>query len=392
MQEFVLSNGEAVRLKKYIEMKHKDLGSEERVAIWSDAAHRIIESRLPSFPDDVKKQLRAELLNKKRDTLVIHQDDALRECMLLDLNQEELIAPLTAWVSGRSAVSVEDDILRDKLIKRSLTQQSTEAVSLSALVDELAQQATESPQNITEIITTEEIAASNEALGIYTPLPQEDTGWFTFHRRLALSITIGCLAVAAALVPVMNQPRQEQKLSSPVEAFHPYALEMTLDKIRERAILRNVDGIPAELRYVDVDKKRLRAFLQDKNSMLADDPYLTAIIESGKQYDIHPLLLFAITGQEQGFVPKSHKDAQKIVNNPFNVFGSWESYNTSIEASANIAAKTVRNISNRRPGAIHPIQWLNQTYAEDPDWWIGVTWFFDTMLEEIEGKFFEWVE
>ncbi|SDE90258.1 hypothetical protein SAMN04488542_103151 [Fontibacillus panacisegetis] len=395
MHEYVLSNGEAVRLKKYIELKHRDLEAEQRLAIWSDAAHRIIEGRLPSFPDEVKKRMRAELLNKGKDTLVIHQDDALRECMALDLDQEELMVPLAVWVSSRAAVPVEENVLRDTLHKWS--QHPSAAVSLTALADELSQapEASEIPPDLVETVTSEEaavtaeITAAAETADIFAP--QEKIGWFTFNRRTALSISIGCIAVAAVLMFAIFYPH-EQEEAIIMEEFHPAALEMAQLRIKERAMLRFVDGIPAELRYVDVNKKRLQAFLQERNSMLADDPYFSSIIESGRLYDIHPLLLFAITGQEQGFVPKSHKDAKKIANNPFNVFGSWESYNSSIEASSNIAAKTVKNISNRRPGASHPIQWLNQTYAEDPNWWIGVTWFFNTMLQEIEGTSFEWVE
>ncbi|MBA9084108.1 hypothetical protein FHR92_000562 [Fontibacillus solani] len=395
MHEYVLSNGEAVRLKKYIELKHKDLEAEQRLAIWSDAAHRIIEGRLPSFPDEVKKRLRAELLNKGRDTLVIHQDDALRECIALDLDQEELMVPLTVWVSNRAAVPVEENVLRDTLHKWS--QHPSAAVSLTALADELTQvlEASEIPPDLVETVTSEEaavtaeITAAAETADIFAP--QERIGWFTFNLRTALSISIGCIAAAAVLMFAIFYPHEQEEAIT-MEEFHPAALEMAQLRIRERAMLRFVDGIPAELRYVDVNKNRLQAFLQERNSMLADDPYFSSIIESGKLYDIHPLLLFAITGQEQSFVPKSHKDAKKIANNPFNVFGSWESYNSSIEASSNIAAKTVKNISNRRPGASHPIQWLNQTYAEDPNWWIGVTWFFNTMLQEIEGTSFEWVE
>ncbi|MNO63740.1 hypothetical protein D3C76_544520 [compost metagenome] len=403
MHEYVLSNGEAARLKNYIELKHKDLEAEQRLAIWSDAAHRIIEGRLPSFPDDVKKRLRAELLNKGRDTLVIHQDDALRECMALDLDQEELMLPLTVWVSSRAAVPVEESVLRDTLHKWS--QHPSAAVSLTALADELSQapeaseisgisEISEISRNLIETASAEEAAVAAEITAaeiadIY--VPQEKIGWFRFNRRTALSISIGCIAAAAVLMVAIFYPHEQEEAIT-MEEFHPAALEMAQLRIRERAMLRFVDGIPAELRYVDVNKKRLQAFLQERNSMLADDPYFSSIIESGRLYDIHPLLLFAITGQEQGFVPKSHKDAKKIANNPFNVFGSWESYNSSIEASSNIAAKTVKNISNRRPGANHPIQWLNQTYAEDPNWWIGVTWFFDKMLQEIEGQSFEWIE
>ena len=91
-------------------------------------------------------------------------------------------------------------------------------------------------------------------------------------------------------------------------------------------------------------------------------------------------------------MPKDQKQAKQIANNPFNVFGSWESYNTTIEVSADIAAKTVKNISRRRPGDDHPIQWLNQTYAEDPEWWTGVTWLLNTMRQQIEGKSFEWAK
>ena len=84
-----------------------------------------------------------------------------------------------------------------------------------------------------------------------------------------------------------------------------------------------------------------------------------------KEKDIHPLFLFAITGQEQAFVPRTHKLAKQIANNPFNVYYSWKEYNTTIEQSARIAANTINRLSEDRPYNIDAITWINREYAED---------------------------
>lgn len=398
MREYVLSNGEVIRLKRYIEQKYENLGAEQKLAIWSDAAHRIIESRLPAFPDEVKKRMRAELLYKQRETLVIHQDDALREFMTLDLNQEELLAPLTVWVSSRSALPLEDEDVRYTLQK--WAQHTPDHISLEALAEEDAKAAEASQPMKKPGCALDETAAAIEITDMANlsgaahsatpaPLPMHRI-WLGHPRAIMASVSLGCLAAAVILVFTANSLRNEPPVAK--ARSYPSVMEIMLRDIRERESLPRAGGIPAELRYVEVDKTRVRVFLQDRGSLLADEPYLSAIIASAKRYDIHPLLLFAITGQEQGFVPKDHKEAERIANNPFNVFGSWESYNTSIEASADIAAKTVRNISRRRQGSEHPIQWLNRTYAEDPEWWTGVTWIFNTMQQQIEGKSFEWAK
>lgn len=204
--------------------------------------------------------------------------------------------------------------------------------------------------------------------------------WINSKRHIA-----GAVIFTVVIMSILIYVRGQQE-SKPASYTSP--MEMSVPINNEHVV--TTGGIPKELQYVTVDTKRLQTYLQNKNSILAEEPYMSAIIKASNQYDIHPLLLFAITGQEQGFVSRNHKDVNKIANNPFNVFGSWESYNTTIADSATIAAKTVANISNRRLKDSHPIQWLNQTYAEDPNWWKGVTWFFNEMLVEIEDDSFEW--
>jgi putative ABC transport system permease protein len=364
MQDYVLSNKEIVRLKHYIEHKHQSLDPKLRVAILSDAVHRIIESRLPSFSDELKQQVRHELLLKNRDSLVIQVDDVLQHCMSLDLSQEELISSLAEWICSKSTLPVQEEAVRDILLRWS--QDSSSTVSLQAL---------EREWDLQDQIALEEIAVTSEPMIHYG-----NTSWP--NRRITIAV-VSFFAVILAILLIKYPVEQES--SVPVPLIEP--IQKPQSTLKE---IQSVGGIPSGFKYVAIDTKRLKQYLLERDSMLAEESYLSAIVEASKKYDIHPLLLFAITGQEQGFVPKDHKKAEEIANNPFNVFGSWESYNTTIDVSANIAAKTVVNVMGRRPGSIHPIKWLNLTYAEDPNWWEGVTWFFDDMKQKIEDESFEW--
>lgn len=133
--------------------------------------------------------------------------------------------------------------------------------------------------------------------------------------------------------------------------------------------------------YREVDKSSLKKFLQTRNSLLEEEPYFSTIINTAKNFNVNPLLLFAITGQEQSFVPKSNANAKEIANNPFNVFNSWQNYNTDIKDSSEIASRTVVNLSLGRPENIDPFKWLNNKYSEDSLWFVGVKSIY-TCLED----------
>lgn len=149
--------------------------------------------------------------------------------------------------------------------------------------------------------------------------------------------------------------------------------------------------IPEDLQYKAVNVQKLKAWLDKRNSKLADDPYTMGIINAGQKINVNPLLLFAITGQEQSFVPRNTQSVDRIINNPFNVYHSWYEYNTNIEDSATIAARTIVNLSKGRPEGVNPILWINLRggeggYAEDENWWIGVTKFFTQLKAEVGGE------
>lgn len=137
--------------------------------------------------------------------------------------------------------------------------------------------------------------------------------------------------------------------------------------------------IPIEFQYEMVDKIALKEYLEVRNSILADEPYFSSIIDVSKDFNINPLLLFAITGQEQGFVPKNHNNAPKIANNPYNVFCSWQVYNTDIVDSSKIACRTIINLSKNKPEDIDIFTWINRKYSEDKNWNYGVRSLYEDL-------------
>lgn len=156
----------------------------------------------------------------------------------------------------------------------------------------------------------------------------------------------------------------------------------------------SVDGgstLPSDLAYKPLNIPAMLAYLQGRNSALADSSTLAMIDRAGKSTNVNPYLLIAITGQEQSFVPKNNNHASQIVRNPWNVFGCWcsgKGATLTTEEAAVIAAKTIIKLSQDRPADYDPIRWLNTTtdnprgyYAEDPRWWIGVSKFFKKFKE-----------
>lgn len=115
---------------------------------------------------------------------------------------------------------------------------------------------------------------------------------------------------------------------------------------------------------------------QKRLGLVGQSKYYYKIVFLAKQNNLDPLLLFAIIGQEQSFVPFSNKDAYKIINNPFNVFHSWKDFNTDLSESTLIAINTIQNRLSKCPKNQDPFLWLNGIYAEDPNWHVGVKSFY----------------
>lgn len=147
-------------------------------------------------------------------------------------------------------------------------------------------------------------------------------------------------------------------------------------QLKKQAITQH---IPDEYIYKEIDEASLKEYLNLRGSILSEEPYFSAIINTAKDFNLNPLLLFAITGQEQSFVPKSNENAEKIANNPYNVFNSWKRYNTDIEDSSRIASRTVINLAKDRPKNIDLLIWINRKYSEDQEWHNGVRSIYEQL-------------
>lgn len=142
------------------------------------------------------------------------------------------------------------------------------------------------------------------------------------------------------------------------------------------------EHLPDYLMYKTVNVSNLKDFLKSRNSLLAEEPYISTIIAVSKDFNLNPLVMFAITGQEQSFVPKNSENAYEIANNPFNVFNSWKKYNTNIEDTSTIAARTIVNLCKNRPANMDAFTWVNRKYSEDKDWSKAVR----SIFKQLEGN------
>lgn len=165
--------------------------------------------------------------------------------------------------------------------------------------------------------------------------------------------------------------------------YEDYFFEFKKDEeiVISEEVLVMTSHLPDYFKYREINREGLQSYLSKRNSLLSSDPYFTTIVNSSKEFNINPVLLFSIAGHEQAFVPSDNEYAKKIVNNPYNVFQSWKKYNTDIEDSSRIACRTVINLLKDKPESEDPFKWINKRYAEDKNWWKGVSSIF-YMLEE----------
>ncbi|MDF2922491.1 MAG: hypothetical protein K0R57_1405 [Paenibacillaceae bacterium] len=398
------------RIRLYIERKHPGFTSAQRAALLANAVHRSIDMRLPDFEEPVKVRLRQELLRRMglEGRFALFSRDILEACTKLEL-EESGLQQLARWMEEhrltltelrqsrgqgqergrRPEQGREQGQEREKGQGRERTQRpelvqerghGPECMWVQGHGPELVQE----PEEVWARLHVRIQAAVSlrRWIDMKGPAPGETalSVLLRLFRQTCRYVPVIPAVLTLALLSAASGSLPGSLASSSVVSIPSPAVSLAAEPASQQV----QSPLPAEYSYRDVDRSQLRLWLEGKNSLLAEDLYLTAIIDAAEEYDIHPLLLFAITGQEQAYVPRDHKQADRIVNNPFNVYHSWQSFNTDIGDSARIAAKTIVSISQSRPADAHPIMWLNTRYAEDPKWWIGVDAIFGKMQREIE--------
>lgn len=387
----VLTPADIRNIRSYVHRKHRDMPLERRALIIAGAVHRIIHRQLPDFKEAVKLEITRRLVRRTmaRKSKTVMASDILSVCLELNLHDDDMKHPLRKWIGQKLGLSLEVSEFQEAWKKmRSLMRQSEE-VTAPQLWHALSKQLVPDRRYAPQAASVQGVSVEGAAAPVWPRT--RVAGFALLIALLAVSTLLYGMKLFSAPPAAVPKPagKNTAAVSESGQAAAAETAEPAVSSAPKPAVKTEIKPVPGNelpryLRYKPIHIAKLKAYLHSRDSMLAEGDAMNAIISAAKRFDINPLLLFAITGQEQGFVPSSSGQAEKIANNPFNVYHSWQDFNTDIEESAAIAAKTVVTLSGRRPGEVDPITWINRKYAEDPNWARGVRSILE-MLEEIAG-------
>jgi hypothetical protein len=233
------------------------------------------------------------------------------------------------------------------------------------------------------------------------PLAPSFTALFILRMRTLPYLKILLLTCSIFLLARFSQPIADLEMRAENQVTPSYAAELItpmaphmriIQKIKMKNHLviaityKNIPNpyqpIQPPYTYKPIDYIALRNYLKlERNSYLVNDAFLNEIIILSKLNNIDPLLLLAIIGQEQGFVPETSSAKHMIVNNPYNVHSSWQRYNTTLADTTLIAIELIQERLLTKPENTDAFEWLNTVYAEDPNWSNGVSTLYETLSQ-----------
>lgn len=366
----ILYSENVIQIRQGIRQMYPDASPKDCATLFSTTVHKILERNLSEFEPSVKQTLKDTLLHQaiQKGKFDITAYDVLENYVHLDMPSERLLDDtLITWINHQQTTVLTKETMHGVMTN-----------FIDVCLPPLVPPSSQPLQSMTTTINTNAIAYSNHELqGSSDSILHNNTSSF---KKWYLPCT--CIGLLAATVLItINFSKQTLFFSAPKQQAD-HAFEVAASKTTVEALSPN--HLQPHLQYKEIDEKALNEWLIERDSILAKEPYFSSIISVAKEFSINPLLMFAITGQEQGFVKQSHPRAKEIANNPFNVFGSWQDFNTDIVDTSRIAARTILNLSKGCPKDEDPIKWLNQKYAEDPNWHLGVSQILNS-LEAIAG-------
>ena len=386
----ILTPRDVGNIRNYVRSKYASLPGERHAEIVADAVRRIIERQLPAFEAPLRRRLTDALI---RDVVLagrrpVAAADVLDQIMQHGWHEPDRLRALKDWTNERLGAELDEHALATALAGASGGEAAWIALRSAAAE-------WKGVRIGADVRTAPAAAAAAEQApgGVVVPFPgasrpadepgrpgrPERRGRILFAALAAL-LAVGMTAYGLAATSGTN----EEPVAAGPQAL-PVPEPIIADPAAQDRSRDPGNELPARLRWQAVDAERLKEYLATRKSLLRHEPYFSTIMDAAYAFDIHPLLLFAITGQEQGFVPEDHPEAERIANNPFNVYHSWQEFNTTTEHSAAVAARTIVRLSRERPPGTDPVEWINREYAEDPLWHRGVNALFGAMERYVQG-------
>lgn len=356
----IISSEEIEALHRELQTQHPLLNEKERAQLFAQSIHQKLDAALAPFDPETQLKLKRQLLTQtvQKSNFCINALDLFESYTQVESPTPSNMEPLTTWLNEQEHLKFTNDHLFHMA---------------QAINSNLEPQIAETTASCASIL-------SNDASTIEAPLELPSRKIPSSFRTIILLFS---LTIVGASLFISNHYSTQATEQTPTTLNDDESMPTILPTFLPTAIKMRggANALQSHLQYKMINKPALQKWLKSKHSLLADEPYFSTIIHTAESFNINPLLLFAITGQEQNFVPDTHASAQKMANNPFNLYGSWQDYNTSIEDSARIAARTVIHLAEDCPEQENQIQWINQQYAADPNWHVGVTYFLNQMEE-----------
>ena len=385
----VLQSDHILTIRNYIQKKYPTASTQQQSIILADAINKVIDICLLDFNKGIRDQVKYGVLQRAaiNNNYNISGSDIFRACLFIKDTGENFNASLINWLTKNCCTPIKEkhiDLLLTKVANshNEYFDHELEYIISKSIPD--LENANRITQSIVIDTSSFEGSIVERVRTTYEYLKEK-----MIIKYIPYHILVAILLLSASLYTYLFIVRQENSANE----INPQMIFAELQyKLRNDGTFLTQDityrqnyvneQLMYKLQYRQVDKKSLIQYLSRKGSLLCEEPYYSSIIQASLEYNLNPLLLFAIAGQEQSFVPKNAKNAQLIANNPFNVYGSWQVYNTNILDSSRIAANLIATLNKNRPPSIDPIVWINTKYAEDKKWNVGVK----KLLEELEKE------
>ncbi|MDF9407877.1 hypothetical protein L7E55_05805 [Pelotomaculum isophthalicicum JI] len=375
----VMRNEDIFVLRDYIAKKYPDSGINERAKILANAVHKVIDRYLQEFNEKYRSQIKFNLLRRavSKNYYGLNEDDIFKICIAIHNHEEDYTEALTKWVNNRQEIPVARETLIEFVnkVRRYAGDKLEHDWSLILEYLNSVEIEPEKRHLLSKLDLTKYISLLLERIAGVLPYVSGLLSKNKFYQAMTAFLL---MSVFLTVQPLKNLPPSVPQIVVSNSA--------AVSKTRAHQPVTQPEILTDDLLYKEVNNSRLKQSLVNRNSILAEEPYFSVIIQSAKEFNINPIFLFAIAGQEQSLVPRQDKEAVLIANNPFNVYHSWVEYNTNIQDSARIASITISNLLWTKPEAVDPVTWINQHYCEDEQWRYGVSWFFKNLSNEVQGE------
>lgn len=371
-QNIILNDQMVIDIKQNIRHNHPTADSKYRARLLAQSLHEKLDEQLKGLDSKMRSEVRISIFKTSIESsrLNISQKDLLQEILLTESRSDKAFDYLVNWFNEHTDETLAFDELKEVMYSMNPDLENAEdLISMNvhlppSIKDKIIHHYTKYTKKLKNILNSNYYKLAIILLSFILTLPI----FLVTQFLLKNEVYNGSLSFVHANTILL----------------HKTTPQVYLEDIVEEIYYSDRPGYPDFLKYQEVNIKSVTDYLHTRNSSFTDEGYLNVINNVAMDYDVHPLLLLAIIGQEQGFVPKDSPHANRIMNNPFNVYTSWKKYNTSLSDSCEVAAGTIQVILSTRPKGENPFQWLNTRYAEDQNWWKGVQELFYTLLAHSE--------